>query len=233
MARSRREFLAMTGSVGMAALAAGWPAVARAEASKPSGGKEPRISAPEDLMREHGVLDRLLLVYEEGVRRLRAKRDVPGEAFQRSAQVIRTFIEDYHEQVEEQLVFPELMRHGRLKELVDVLVSQHAAGRRLTDAILRTTTSVAYAEPRSRAELAASIDAFVRMYRPHEAFEETIVFPAIYGVVATHDLAELGEKAEEQEERRLGQGGFERTVAEVAAIEKLVDLGDLARFTPK
>ena len=34
------------------------------------------ISAPEDLMREHGVLNRILFVYEAGVKRLAAGRTV-------------------------------------------------------------------------------------------------------------------------------------------------------------
>ena len=51
-------------------------------------------------MREHGVLKRVLLVYEEAIRRIDAKQDVPPEAV-RNGDIIRTFIEDYHEKLEE------------------------------------------------------------------------------------------------------------------------------------
>jgi hypothetical protein len=43
------------------------------------------VGATEDLMREHGVLNRILLIYEEGLRRLRAKEDVPPSVFHKPA----------------------------------------------------------------------------------------------------------------------------------------------------
>jgi len=42
---------------------------------------EEEVGAAEDLMREHGVLNRILLIYEDGLRRLRAKEDVPPDVF--------------------------------------------------------------------------------------------------------------------------------------------------------
>jgi hypothetical protein len=64
------------------------------------------VTAPEDLMKEHGVLNRCLLIYEEGMRRLRQKQDIDPHVFQRTAQLIRTFVEDYHEKNEEKYIFP-------------------------------------------------------------------------------------------------------------------------------
>ncbi len=64
------------------------------------GEVEEEISAPEDLMREHGVLNRILLIYEEGLRRLRANEDVPPEMFHRPATLVRKFVEEYHEKLE-------------------------------------------------------------------------------------------------------------------------------------
>ena len=37
--------------------------------------KQPEVTPPEDLMREHGVLDRLLLVYEACLRKFDANED--------------------------------------------------------------------------------------------------------------------------------------------------------------
>ena len=49
---------------------------------------------------EHGVLNRILLIYEEGLRRLRAKEDVPPEVFHKPALLVRKFLDDYHEKLE-------------------------------------------------------------------------------------------------------------------------------------
>jgi len=44
------------------------------EPEKPGAGINPDegVTAPEDLMKEHGVLNRCLLIYEEGMRRIAA-----------------------------------------------------------------------------------------------------------------------------------------------------------------
>ena len=46
-----------------------------ADTAKKRDEKEPEVGPPEDLMREHGVLKRVLLIYGEALRRLDAKQD--------------------------------------------------------------------------------------------------------------------------------------------------------------
>ena len=63
--------------------------------------EEEEVTPAEDLMREHGVLKRVLLVYDEVRERIAAKRDFPPAVVTDAAKVIRSFIEDYHEGLEE------------------------------------------------------------------------------------------------------------------------------------
>jgi len=61
-------------------------------------GKEKEVAAAEDLMREHGILRRTLLVYGEAATRLTQRPDsVSPEALQRGAKLFRSFGEEYHE----------------------------------------------------------------------------------------------------------------------------------------
>jgi hypothetical protein len=53
---------------------------------------EEEAGAAEDLMREHGVLNRILLIYEEGLRRLRAKEEVTPDVFHEPATLVRKFV---------------------------------------------------------------------------------------------------------------------------------------------
>ena len=71
------------------------------------------------------------------------------------------------------------------------------------------------------------------MYRPHAAREDTVLFPAFKKLLSAKQLDELGDKFEEEENRRFGDKGFEKTVEKVAAIEKELGIYDLAQFTPK
>jgi hemerythrin-like domain-containing protein len=188
------------------------------------------VSAVEDLMREHGVLRRILLIYEEGVSRLNGNRDVAAELFQRPATLVRTFVEDYHEKLEETYLFPEFEKRGRLVPLVKVLREQHAAGREATDRILKSV-AVMFSSAGGRSDLIGACKAFIRMYRPHAAREDTVLFPALRKIVSAKQLDELGDKFEDEENRRFGAEGFEKVVEQVAGIERELGIYDLAQFT--
>jgi hypothetical protein len=54
-------------------------------ACKEASPQEEDVAPPEDLMREHGVLNRILLIYDEGVRRLEARETLPLDALRASA----------------------------------------------------------------------------------------------------------------------------------------------------
>jgi hemerythrin-like domain-containing protein len=71
------------------------------------------------------------------------------------------------------------------------------------------------------------------MYAPHEAREDTVLFPAIRQVVSKQEYAALGEDFEKKEHELFGKEGFEGMVDRVAAIEKELGLYDLGQFTPK
>src|SRR5438132_123578 len=88
-------------------------------------------------------------------------------------------------------------------------------------------------EEEARKEVVRSCEAFIRMYRPHEAREDTVLFPALHKIVPAKRLKELGEQFEKEEDRLFGEEGFEKTVDQVAALEKQLGIHDLAQFTPK
>lgn len=195
--------------------------------------KEEEVSPAEDLMREHGVLKRILLIYGEGIRRLRANEDLPPQAIKDSATIIRTFIEDYHGKLEEDFLFPRFRKANKLVDLVDVLLEQHRAGRRLTDITLRLSTPEAIKKPDERRVLSESLHQFIRMFNPHEAREDTVLFPAFRLIVSANEYYALGEDFEKKEHELFGDHGFNKTVDRVAAIEKQLGIYDLAQFTPR
>jgi hypothetical protein len=130
----------------------------KANESKANDSKVEEVTPPEDLMREHGVLDRVLLIYEAAGRKLDAKEDFDPKVVTDAAAIVRTFIEDYHEKSEEDFIFPRFRKAGQLADLVDTLKTQHDAGRRVTMKI----SSVA---PRSRQDDGARRDPRIRRDR--------------------------------------------------------------------
>jgi hemerythrin-like domain-containing protein len=123
---SRRGVLAAGMTIALAA---------SAMAEKPQASLNPDegVTAPEDLMKQHGVLNRCLLIYEEGMRRIRDGEEVSPNVFNHTAQLVRRFVEEYHEKNEENYIFPVFKKHGKLVDLVETLLTQHKAGRVITN----------------------------------------------------------------------------------------------------
>lgn len=240
MTTYRREFLAGAAALGAFALAgAGAPAFGKEPSQGPAGEKasgkeEPKkeeVSPVEDLMREHGVLKRVLLIYEEGLRRMDAKQEAPLKALGDGARIIRSFIEDYHGKLEEDYLFPRFRKANKLVDLVDVLLEQHRMGRRLTDVVLESCRGKGPKTDEDRHALRESLEHFVRMFSAHEAREDTVLFPAFRGIVSANEYDSLGEEFEDKEHELFGKNGFEDIVGRVAAIEKSLGIYDLAQFT--
>jgi hemerythrin-like domain-containing protein len=190
------------------------------------------VSPGEDLMREHGILNRVLLIYEEFLRRLHRGEELPSADLAAAAGIIRTFIEDYHERLEEEELFPHFEQAGRHVELLAVLKDQHRAGRRLTSDILDLARPETLRTPQAKADLSDRLSEFVRMLRPHEAREDTVLFPALHDLLGARDLDALGEKFENREQALFGKDGFEDMVHRTSVIEQSLGLFELSQFTP-
>jgi len=235
---SRREFVWLAGAASATILNSACRNAVSGKSTEPEKdqkgtAKEENVSPAEDLMREHGVLDRVLLIYEEILSRIDPAKDVDPSALRDAAGIIRTFIEDYHEKLEENYLFPRFEKSGKLVELVTVLREQHQAGRTLTERIEQQATVLSSKDRMERKKLEPPIKAFIRMYRPHAAREDTVLFPAFRQLVSTKEFDELGEQFEDQEHKLFGEEGFEKIVTQVSEIERRLGIENLAQFTPK
>jgi hemerythrin-like domain-containing protein len=199
---------------------------------KEKEGEDKEVSPPEDLMQEHGLLKRVLLIYDACRMHLINKESFPVDAITKGANIIRTFVEDYHEKQEENYLFPRFKKANQLTDLVDVLYQQHQAGRRVTDEIMQLSTRSNRSD-RDDEKLIQLLLAFNTMYNPHEAREDTVLFPAFRKIVSQHEYDSLGEEFENNEHKIFGKDGFEMMVNKVADIEKSLGIYDLAQFTPK
>ncbi len=191
------------------------------------------VTATEDLMREHGILRRALLVYSATAIKLHGNPSaIAPDALQKTAKLFKAFGEEYHEKkLEEAFIFPAVKKAGgEAASYADVLVVQHNRGREITDYIIGVTQGAKLgatnAEP-----LAKALESFVLMYRNHAAREDTIVFPAWKQTMTGKQLDEIGDKFEDIEKEQFGGDGFEDAVKQISAIERSLGLADIAQFT--
>jgi len=229
----RRTFLQQSAAVAGGLLI---PAIAIAAQEKPKQeADELDVTPNEDLMREHGLLRRILLIYDESVMRLtqhaKGKPDFDSGVVIQCADIVRKFVEDYHEMLEQEHVFPRVQK-GPMSQLVATLLDQHRIGRLLTDKI-KQSASTALKNKDDATTLAHAIYNFQHMYRPHAAWEDTVLFPAFKATLSQHEYDALGEDFEKVETQKFGEEGFEHVLAQVSEIEKKLGIDDPSHYTPQ
>lgn len=238
---SRRDFLRVAGAAGLG-LALGAclpfdPTKAKGQAAQTTETKVmadvEEVLPVEDLMREHGVLRRILLIYGEAIKRLDGSQDLDPAIVSGAAGIVRRFIEDYHEKLEEDHLFPHFERAGKLVDLVRTLKEQHEAGRRVTATVIGLASRASLASQTNRQALVLQLRQFIRMYEPHAAREDTVLFPAFRSVITPKQYDEYGDLFENKEHQLFGPNGFEDIVGQVADLEKSLGIYDLRQFTPR
>lgn len=203
------------------------------EGPAPGEAEPVEVTATEDLMREHGILRRALLVYQEAAVKLRQDAaSVPPDTLEKAVNLFRVFGEDYHEkQLEEVFIFPAVKKvPGAAAGYVDVLLAQHVRGREITDYLLSISQADRIAS-NSVEPLAKALESFVRMYEHHAAIEDTVVFPAWKAAVGSNELDAMGEKFEEIEHEQFGSDGYESALKRMEEIEQSLGLSNLDMFT--
>jgi hemerythrin-like domain-containing protein len=187
----------------------------------------------EDLMQEHGILRRIMLVYDEMAQRLKKGAEFPLQVLAETNNIIRRFIQDYHETNEQFHVFNWFGNAGRMVELVAILYQQHLAGRKLIDKIKILSTEENLKNPSERFRVAEFLTTFNQVYRRHAAWEDTVIFPAFRSLISPQDFTSVGETFEREEEELFGSDGYEKIVGQVADLEKILGIHYLQQYTPK
>jgi hemerythrin-like domain-containing protein len=197
--------------------------------SKENGGED--VSATEDMMREHGVLRRVLVIYAELPRLVRGNdARIDPKALNEAAKLFRDFGENYHERMlEEDHVFPQLRKSGgENAKRVEILARQHDRGREITRYIIDQTERGQLGDAQRLAQICQSM---ARMYEPHTAWEDTLVFPAWKKLHNKSELDEIAEQFEDIEHQTFGRDGFEDALRRVARVEQSLGLADIERYT--
>jgi hemerythrin-like domain-containing protein len=235
---TRRKFLRASAAFGTGLILSGCekqmnPAAKKEEQAEVHAGKGGEVTATEDLMREHGVLRRVLLVYSAAAIKLRGNpAAIAPDALAKTAKLFRAFGEEYHEKkLEEAFIFPAVKKAGgEAASYADVLIAQHNRGREITDYIISVTEGARLGASNA-VQLVEAFEGFVLMYRNHAAREDTIIFPAWKQTMTGEQLDEMSEKFEDIEHQQFGEDGFDDAVKQIAAIETGLGLADIAQFT--
>lgn len=196
---------------------------------------EPIETSPiEDLMREHGIISRLLLIYEEIDRRIKNDRSFNQQLLFNAAEIVRKFVEDYHEKLEEDFIFPRLEKANKCTQLIKKLKQQHKLGSSLTDNIkLLSRSGFLDRKNRKSQKLSEYLNKYIKMYRAHHSREDTEIFTEFSKLISKSEYEKLGKTFEDKEEELFGENGFKKILNKVIDIEKALKINDIGQFTPQ
>ncbi len=206
--------------------------VTRPEPPGKFGEELPTISPTELLSREHAIMERLMLVIESGVARIASGEVVDLFPINHAAITIKVFGADHHMVDEEQFVFPKLREAGTMDSLVDTLELQHDKGREIIGRIIDLTRAGHIDDLGRLNELAKLCMSFVIMYRPHAAWEETVVFPALYEIATENYIDNINLRMHDEERTLMSDPGLHRLMDNLRKIEGAAGTSELGRFTP-
>ena len=70
------------------------------------------------------------------------------------------------------------------------------------------------------------------MYEPHEAREDTVVFPTFRQVTSDTVFNRVSQQVGVAQHARYGDNGFAAFIEQIAGIERQLGIYDLSKFTP-
>lgn len=188
------------------------------------------LSPNEDLTRDHGVLNRILLIYQELARRINNRLPFSHETLSQTITITKEYIENFHEELEEEYVFPYFEKNNIFLGLIKTLKEQHDDGRRIVSYILAHSSEKDLNNETTLMVIAAYMNIFCQMFRPHEARETSDLFPLFPALVSKEEYENLGVLFEKKGNERFGNNWYERIVDKVVEIEKQLGLYELPRF---
>jgi hemerythrin-like domain-containing protein len=164
----------------------------------------------EDLMNEHGLLNRILIIMDEYLTfdKVKQKNNMPK--IKKCIEIIKEFIEDFHEQMEEKYVFPHFT--GKWRKLIDLLIQQHKESRLLTSSILKNIDN------NDLDLLIQNLQSFVKMYRLHSAREDTIVFRKLRKFVSPAEFANISKIMDEEEDEKFGKHAYDNILKTILSL---------------
>lgn len=214
----RRSFLTHAGAMLGAGLVA--PASFATDAATPGCGVTTK------LMHDHGLILRALLIYGAFRDRLNEGNNPDPKLLTPLVNLISTAVHGHHERVEEDVVFERLRGSDTHEEVISRLAGQHSIGRGLTATIGRGVDPGS-GRALGKGKFAEALNDFIVLYAPHEAREDTVVFPAFQDKVPVDEMKAMQEEVAERERSVLGKDWFANAVSQIAEIERALDIHEL------
>ncbi|MGC8493210.1 MAG: hemerythrin domain-containing protein [Syntrophobacteraceae bacterium] len=222
---SRRNFFILAGAAG-AGLMEGC-------SKSPRSQVEYSGTAIEILERQHGLNRRALAILHKIKNGINAQMAISPEVAGGAVEIIRAFMIDCHQAMEEKYVFPVFGASQQTAELIAVLRKQHAAASQLTGILKPLCADFSQNDQANRRKAVTMIHLLTYMSDAHESWEDTVLFPRLRADISKTSYDGLTAQLEAAETQFFGPRGYQETIQKIAALEQSLGIANLASFTPR
>ncbi len=164
----------------------------------------------EDLMNEHRVIERMLVVLSRACDRVEAGKEVERELFVGAGDFFKNFADKCHHGKEEKLLFERMQARGLSGEVgpIAVMLREHQDGRAHVRKI--SELSVAKESKKRNDGLISAGRAYVELLSQHIQKEDNILYPLANQILTEEDQEELERGFEDVERDVMGPGVHEK-----------------------
>jgi len=147
------------------------------------------------LLEEHRLIERMLGVLDELVRRLESEREVPASVVEAALRFLIEFTDGLHHAKEEHVLFPLLARHdiGPDQPFINALAEHHDMGRSYVRRMAGAWRAVQRAVPDAHIALASEMRSYVELLREHIRIEDEFLRGVADEYLSADDDRELVE----------------------------------------
>ena len=176
----------------------------------------------QELSDEHRAVLVALEIMERVEDALAAKEPEAPKHMAELLDFFRGFVDRCHHAKEEEILFPELERHGVPREggPIAVMLAEHDSGRRHIRSIAEGLARLERGDARGMEEIRGGADAYRDLLRAHIEKEENVLFPIADQVVTPEEAERVRARFEAVEKDQVGPGRHE---AYHAMLERLRD----------
>jgi hemerythrin-like domain-containing protein len=170
------------------------------------------MQATDVLKSEHRVIERVLVVFEQGVKRYEEGESLELRFFKDVVAFFRGFADGCHHQKEEQVLFTAMVEHGVPAQNgpVGAMLHEHEIGRHFLREIDRAIDRLQDGDKSATKELLENGRGYINLLKQHIFKEDQILFPMADRVIPTAEHLQVLNRFDTIEHEEVGEGLHEK-----------------------
>lgn len=177
------------------------------------------MNATDTLMQEHRLIERFLAILKTVSRQIEEGQNVSADFFLRALDFMEGFVEGFHSNREEKMLFEAMIESGFPDSFgpIQVMLLDHKQGRFYKEAMRQAASRLTAGDSSALEEALRNAKSYAALFQQHIVKEDRILFPMANQFIP---LAQQTQVDEEFERPTLGSGAFENYRTLVENLEK-------------